>query len=107
MTNDEKKPAPTGIEIPVERIKIALKADVTHKPGAVRLDEYPLLVYAPTQHGAGIRTEDRGVPVAKIAAKAVEMPDHDQLAEHFGTTAAHVKQAIAYVLATHTDAAVS
>lgn len=28
-----------------------------------------------------------------------EMPSYDQLAEHFGTTAAHVAQAIAYVVA--------
>jgi uncharacterized protein (DUF433 family) len=71
---------------------------VTHVPGAIRLDGFPLLVHAPAQHGPGIRTEDRGIPVADIVAAAAEQSDHDALAEHFETTAAHVRQALAYSL---------
>jgi hypothetical protein len=79
---------------------------------ARRLEAYPLLVVAPLQeshahpafgredqvdHGPMLRTEDRGVPVADIAAAAGTTPDPGALAERFGTTAEHVRQALAYV----------
>ena len=85
--------------LPLPKLTIAAVAEVTHKPGAVRLDGFPLLVYAPTQHGAGIRTEDHGIPVADIATKAAEVSDLAVLAAAFGTTVDHVSQAIEYSLA--------
>jgi len=80
------------------KLKLKLGFAVTHKPGAVRLDAYPLLAYAPAQHGPGIRTEDKGIPVADIVAKVAELPSFDALAAHFGTTADHVAQALAYAV---------
>lgn len=74
------------------------KATVLHKPDAVRLDGYPHLVYAPGQHGPGIRTEDNGTPVANIASAAAETPDYAALATRFGTTADHVADAIRYAV---------
>lgn len=86
-------------EFDTHKLAAAVEAHVTHKPGAVKLDGFPLLVYAPVQHGDGIRTEDVGATVHDICAKLVELPDLDQVAAHFRTTAEHVRQAAAYALA--------
>jgi uncharacterized protein (DUF433 family) len=84
----------------IEKLKASMGFNVTHKPGAdLSVLDYPLLVYAPNQHGPGIRTEDKGIAVADIVNKAAEMPDYNQLAEHFGTTPDHIEQAIAYAVA--------
>lgn len=77
-----------------------MNAEVTHKPDAVRLDGFHLLTYAPDQWGPGVRTEDNGTPVAEVVAAAAAEPDHEKVAEKFGTTAEHVKQALAYHLMT-------
>ncbi len=74
----------------------AVSLDVQHKPGAVRLDEYSLLVYAPNQHGPGVRTEDRGVRVSDIVAAFARLSDESKVAAELGTTAAHVDQALSY-----------
>jgi uncharacterized protein (DUF433 family) len=73
-------------------------ATAEHREGAVRLDGFPLLAYAPDQHGPGVRTEDKGVLVSEIVAASADQPDHAALAARFGTTADHVKQALAYAL---------
>ena len=93
------------IVIDLKELKLNLRAEVTHKPGAVRLDGYPLLVYAPAQHGPGIRTEDNGTPVADIAVAAAETPDYNVLARKFKTTPEHVEQAIRYAYAAQQAAA--
>lgn len=80
----------------LKTLKISGTAEVLHKPGAVRLDAYPLLAYAPTQHGAGVRTEDKGVAVADIATEYAVNPSVDAVAEKFGTTPAHVVDALKY-----------
>ncbi len=66
---------------------------VTHKDGP-RLDGFPLLAHSPAQWGEGVRTEDRGIPVAEIAA--AHAGDFAATAAKFGTTEAHVRQAVAY-----------
>ena len=85
--------------IKLEDVKVTGTAAVLHAPGAVRLDDYPHLVFAPLQHGPGIRTEDNGTAVADIAAAAAETPDYAALAARFRTTADHVADAIRYALA--------
>lgn len=71
--------------------------EVSHKPGSVQLHRYPYLVYAPEQHGDFIATEDKGIPVVKLAAAAADGRTHDDIAAEFGTTADHVKDAVRYV----------
>lgn len=84
------------LDINLASLDLDGSARVLHKPGAVRLDDYPLLVYAPDQYGPGICTEDNGTPVADICHALAETPDLDALAERLGTTPAHVRQAVAY-----------
>jgi hypothetical protein len=84
--------------IDLKEIRVTGTATVLAKPGAVKLDDYPLLVYAPRQHGDGIRTEDSGAAVAEIATAAAETPDLAALAARFGTTTNHVVDAIRYAL---------
>lgn len=79
---------------------IAFNLDVAHADGVVRTDGFSLLVYAPAQWGEGVRTEDNGTPVAAIVAASADDPDRESLARRFGTTVAHVKQALAYGLMT-------
>lgn len=79
-------------------VKIQGAATALHKPGAVRLDGYPLLTYAPRQHGDRICTEDNGTPVEKIASAAAETPDYEALAKKFKTTPDHVSDAIRYAV---------
>jgi uncharacterized protein (DUF433 family) len=67
---------------------------VAHKPGAVLLHRYPLLVYAPGQHGDFVATEDNGTDARRIARRAAEVPDRDELAAEFGTTREHVRDAL-------------
>lgn len=77
-----------------------INANVDHKPDAVRLDGFHLLTYAPEQWGPGVRTEDNGTPVDDIVAAAADEPDRAKVAEAFGTTPEHVKQALAYRMMT-------
>ncbi len=85
----------------IDLAKIALKASaaVLHKPGAVMLDGYPHLVYAPAQHGPGIRTENNGTKVEDIASAVSETPDYEILAARFGVTTDHVADAVRYAVA--------
>jgi uncharacterized protein (DUF433 family) len=110
----------TSTKLEAADLKLAAQFTCTTTPGAIKLDAYPLLVHSPMQashnhpafkaqydplvHGALIRTEDRGVSVADIVVKAAEMPDTEALAKHFGTTSAHVRQAIDYAVATSAPA---
>jgi hypothetical protein len=81
-------------------VKVQATANVLHKPGAVRLDGYPCLCFAPKQHGDGVRTEDNGTLVADIATAACETPDYEQLAKRFKTSPAHISDAIRYAAET-------
>jgi hypothetical protein len=94
-----KKATPESLpDLILKNVKVSADVTVLHKPGAVRLDGYPRLVYAPSYHGPGIRTEDNGTPVADIAAAAAETPDYGALAGRFGTTPEHVAEAIRYAV---------
>ncbi len=82
-----------------------IHASVEHRPGAIRLDGFPLLTHAPEQWGEGVRTEDNGTPVDAIFAAYHRAPEIDQfesIAVRFGTTEAHVRQAVAYTIANGT-----
>lgn len=74
-----------------------LQATVAHA-GGPRLDGFPLLACSPEQWGPGVRTEDRGIPVEEIAA--AHAGDFMATAARFGTTEGHVRQAVAYMIAT-------
>ncbi len=84
------------MDIKLPPVKVAVNLEALHKPNAVRLDGYPLLTYAPSQHGEGIRTEDNGTPIEDIVAKLAETKDPAATARAFGTSVAHVGQAAAY-----------
>jgi uncharacterized protein (DUF433 family) len=81
-------------------IKIVGTADCVARPGSVRLDEFPLLVFAPEQFGLGIRTEDKGVSVAQIAEAFAVNPNANAIAAQFATTVDHIADAIRYAIAT-------
>jgi hypothetical protein len=87
-----------GLDITLDGLRLDALATVLHRPVAVKLKGFPLLVYAPTQYGEGVRTEDNGTPVEAIVAIAAEsaVADPDALAGLFGTTRAHIKQALHY-----------
>lgn len=85
----------------IKSVAVTGSATVLHKPGAVRLDDYPLLVFAPIQWGQGVRTENNGTPVADIAVAFAEVGGtYAAMAERFGVTEDHVHQALKYALAT-------
>jgi hypothetical protein len=84
--------------IPIGPVTLAADATVLHKPGAVLLTGYPLLVYAPNQYGTGIRTENNGTPVADIAAEVAVNPDYNTVAAKFGVTVDHVAQAVDFAV---------
>ncbi len=86
-------------ELVLKSVKLTGNIACLHKPGAVRLDGYPHLVYAPIFHGPGIRTEDKGVKVEDIAAEFAVNPSYEGVAAKFGTTAEHVADAIRYAVA--------
>ena len=83
----------------LQPITISGNASVLHAPGAVRLDAYPLLVYAPIQHGPAICTEDNQTPVENLAKAFAVNPLVDDVAALYQTTPAHVRQAIQYAQA--------
>jgi hypothetical protein len=87
-----------AFDLTPERSKAAATFLVTHKPGATRLDGFPLLVYSPINHGPEVATEDNQTPVSTICAAAAETPDLERLAAMFKTTVEHVRQALAYAL---------
>lgn len=75
-----------------------LNFSVEHKPGAIRLDNFPLLVYLPFEAGEGVRTVDNWTKVDDIVEARLADPhlsDAD-LATRFKTTTEHVKQAVIY-----------
>ena len=80
----------------LENITVDMVASVTHKPGAIQLGAFPLLVYAPAQHGPGIRL-DNGESVEEIFKAAKAGKTLADLSRQFKTTELHIKQAIAYV----------
>jgi uncharacterized protein (DUF433 family) len=86
-------------ELILKQVKVSGDVAALHKPGAVRLDDYPRLVYAPGQHGPGIRTEDNGTPVEDVAGAVAETPDYAALAAKFQTTPEHVAEAVRYAVA--------
>jgi hypothetical protein len=60
------------------------------------LEGFPLLVYAPSQWGEEIHTEDGKVSVPDAAAAFTESFDTNAVAAKFGTTAAHIADALKY-----------
>jgi hypothetical protein len=80
----------------LKSVKVTGSATVLHKPGAARLDRWPLLVHAPSQWGPGIRCECNGATVEDIAVECAANPDLDSVAAKFGVTADHVSQALDY-----------
>jgi hypothetical protein len=71
-------------------------ASVTHRPGAVILDpaEFNLLVHLGL--GRGDWLEDGTASVADVARAVVGGMAEGDAARHFGTTVAHVRQAMLY-----------
>lgn len=100
---DAKPEAQPAFNIDLSKVKVSVNASVTHKPGSVRLDGYPLLVYAPSQHGPGIWLEDGSASVADVVSAVSETPDYDALASKFKTSGDHVRQAVAYAVAASPD----
>lgn len=47
-------------------VQILLEGSVAHKPGAVLLNNYPGLVYAPQQHGDFVAFAHNGKPVDDV-----------------------------------------
>lgn len=91
-----------GLDVDLPSLKFSARAEVLHKPGAVRLChiKYPHLVHAPDQWGSGIRTEDHGVEVRAICEAIAVNPDYAAVAAQLGTTPEHVRQAVAYAIET-------
>lgn len=86
-------------DIPLDQFRFDGRATVLHKPGAVRLDAYPLLCYAPGQWGPGIRVASNGAEVADICAALAESAGNAAaVADRFGVTADEVYQAARYAL---------
>jgi len=85
--------------LPTGPIQIVGSAECVARPGSISLDAYPLLTFAPEQHGKGIRIEDNGTTVAAIAEAFALQPDAVAVASKFATTAEHVRQAIDYAIA--------
>jgi len=83
-------------------VEVSAKVETLHKPGVVKLDGFPLLVYSPTQYGPGIRTEDNGTTVADICNELAINPAAESVAAKFATTEDHVIQAHNYAIATVT-----
>jgi hypothetical protein len=92
-------PGESVAEAILKRVKVKGEASVLHKPGAVRLDGYPRLVYAPGQHGPGIRLEDGGATVEDVIAAYRETPDAARVAAKLKTTPEHVADAVRYAAA--------
>lgn len=86
------------IEFPLPEIRLSAELSCLHKPGAVRLDGYPRLVYAPAQHGREVRTEDHGVKVSDIVVAFAATPDPETVAAAFGTSPEHVAEAVRYAV---------
>ena len=79
---------------------VGLASCVGGKHPEPALDAYPLLGWMNDhpRHGRKVFTEDGAATVEEIALAACETPGLDILANRFGTTPAHVHQAIAYAL---------
>lgn len=89
----------SGFDNYTDDVDITLELGATGGEGP-DLTGYPLLVYAPSQHGPGVRLNDNLALVTDIAdAYAMESSIHG-LAHLFGTTEAHIRQALAYAAAT-------
>jgi hypothetical protein len=53
------------------------RATATHRPGAVRMDDYPLLAYGPADDPK-VRVASNGKPVAEILAVRDQYPEMPQ-----------------------------
>jgi hypothetical protein len=87
-------------QLPIGPIQITGTAECVARPNAIKLDAYPLLVFAPEQYGKGIRTEDNGTPVSDIAIAYSVNANAEAIAAQFATGVGHVLQAIQYAFAT-------
>jgi hypothetical protein len=73
------------------------KGRVIRREGAFNLDGFPLLAYAPAQHGPGVRVEDSGACVAAIHSAVSGGESPESVAGLLGTTPGHVAEACRYV----------
>jgi hypothetical protein len=81
--------------LPTGPIQIVGSAECIEKPGAVRLDGFPLLVY----DGKAIKTEDNGTTVEDLTiAIAGTNRTYESIAAQFGTTSNHVNEALRYAV---------
>lgn len=66
----------------------------------IPIHHYPLLAWMPAHHvhGPSVFTEDQKVSVADIARAVPESPSFAALADRFGTTVEHVRQALDYAM---------
>ena len=103
-------------EIPLQSIKVSASAVALagtqsdhglHDREEVGLDDkgkvitqakYSLLVYAPTQWGAGIREHSKGITVEAIARAFAMHSDIDAVAQSMGIGSEEVRQAIRYAV---------
>ncbi len=93
-----------GFQFDADDVIVSAKCTVTRPPGGLDLTPWPLLVCAPAVWGEGIRLEDNGTSVKDIADAAGSHPIIDvltltELANRFGTTNAHIEQALRYAQA--------
>ena len=93
----------------IDDIGVVANVSVFHQDGALKLDDFPLLVYAPMQvshnhldfkaafdpviHGPTIRVENSGARVEDICNELAVNGDLNEVAAKFRTTVAHVRQA--------------
>lgn len=85
-----------SFNVPAEGVTVQpIKAGCLHTPSAVRLDNHPLLVWAPMQWGNHIAV-DGGAKVEDIAVAFAENPNPEAVAAQFGTVADAVVQAVNY-----------
>ncbi len=78
--------------------KVSGTGTVLHKPGSEQLDKWPLLVYAPSQHGPGIRCDSNGASVEEIAVEFAANSNPEAVAKKFRVSVDHVTQAVDYAV---------
>jgi uncharacterized protein (DUF433 family) len=89
----------TGKARDLTGIKARGTATVLNKPGAVTLDDYPLLCYAPAQWGPGVRVASNGVEVAAVADALAGGRPAEAVASQFGVTPEEAAEAGRYASA--------
>ena len=88
-----------GFNVSTDDVSIQLVGTVTHQPGAIRLDGYPCLVYAPKQLGPGVRLNDTHMEVEEIYHVYLSGEPIPDPARQYQTDERHIHEAIAYARA--------